>query len=389
MILIKEKENCTGCTACKQVCPKNCITMAPDSEGFYYPIVDTSLCIDCHLCENVCPINSRRENSVISVYAAQNKDIETRKNSSSGGTFRLLCNKVLDAGGVVFGCAFDNNMVATHIAVEDKSDLIKLQSSKYVQSDVKDTYKEVLSLLENGRKVLFSGTPCQVAGLKNLLKKDYDNLLLIDVLCHGVPSPKFFEDYKNEMERKFGAKMTSLKLRDKKKSWKRLFVNAEFENGKKYFTFCGYDHYLSMFLNNISLRPSCFDCRFTTCERQGDISLGDFWGIGKHIKEMDDDKGTSLIITNTKKGEDAFNDICENLTFVKTDIETAIDGNKVLKTPSKKNQNRDEFYTTYAEQGYSKAVEKFSKVPSKPMQIYYTLLRKGLDFYRFIFKKTY
>ncbi len=389
MISIEEKEKCCGCRACEQVCPKHCITMKPDEEGFLYPVADAALCVNCHLCEQVCPVNHRKENQVNAVYAAKNKDEKVRRQSSSGGTFRLLCNQVLAQKGIVYGCAFDEDMTARHIAVESEKEMPRLQSSKYVQSDVGNTYTQVREQLASGRKVLFSGTPCQVAGLKNFLKKEYDNLLLVDVLCHGVPSPEVFAEYKKVMEKKYGGKMIRLNLRDKKKSWKRLFVNAEFDNGVNYFVFCGYDSYLSMFLNNLSQRPSCFACPFTTVNRQGDITLGDFWGIKKHIWDMDDDKGTSMIITNTDKGAEAWSQICDQMTYAETDIETAIDGNKVLCTPSKKNPNRDAFYRMYQNSGYEKAAQQYARVPSKPKQIYYSLMRKGLDLYRFIFHKSY
>lgn len=389
MISFDNKADCCGCHACEQVCPKHCISMEADEEGFSYPHIETSKCVNCHLCENVCPEQHHTNNSVISVYAAKNKNESIRSRSSSGGTFRLLSNCVLAKGGIVYGCAFDDHMVAGHIAVEKEEDMPRLQSSKYVQSDVANTYSEAKQWLESGRIVLYSGTPCQIAALKNFLRKDYENLLLVDVLCHGVPSPEILSHYIKTMEEKFAGTMVSLNLRDKKKSWKRLYVNAEFDNGKNYFIFCGYDSYLSMFLNNLSQRPSCFACPFTSTNRQGDITLGDFWGIGKHIREMDDDKGTSMIIVNTEKGKNAWDEIEEQMNSIQTDIDTAIDGNKVLCTPPKKNPNRDAFYRLYAEKGYEAAAEKYAMVPSRPKQIYYNVMRKGLDFYRFIFHKTY
>ncbi len=389
MIDLKNKVDCCGCGACAQSCPKKCIEMKPNAEGFLYPEIDKARCVDCHLCEKVCPMISRKENSVLSVYAAQNKNDEVRSQSSSGGVFRLICENILNQGGVVFGCAFDENIVAKHIAVEKIEDIQKLQSSKYVQSDIGDVYICAEEFLKQGRLVLFSGTPCQIAGLKNYLGKEYENLFTVDLLCHGVPSPGVFEDYIRGLESKYCKKITVFNFRDKRKSWKRLFVRAEFKNGKEYFKFCGYDSYLSMFLNNISQRPSCFKCPFATTNRQGDITLGDFWGIGRHIPEMDGNKGTSMVITNTQKGAEMWKQIRDNTRCVETNIDVAISGNRVLLEPPKKSPNRDRFYEMYINEGYEKAAEKYAQVPSIFGQMYYNMMRIALDIYRFIFKKTY
>lgn len=390
MIQIHNKKDCSGCSACANDCPKNCIKMERDEMGFAYPKVDADVCINCGRCETVCPILSpAKENNPLSVKGAKNRDESVRRTSSSGGTFFELAKEIISRGGIVYGCALDSELVARHIGVETVEDLSALKGSKYVQSNVGATYREVKKYLMSGREVLYSGTPCQIAGLKNYLGKDYDNLLLVDVLCHGVPSPGVFEDYLAYLGEKFGAKPVSVNFRNKEKSWKRLYFEAKFDNGKRYFTFCGYDRYMSMFLNNISLRPSCYDCRFTTVNRQGDITLGDFWGIGRKYPERDDDKGISLIIVNSEKGEKAYGEISDKFDTFESDIETAKAGQKTLSSPTTKNPKHEEFYSLYAEKGVKCATEAVTEIPSAPKKLYYAVIRWGLDLSRKILRKGY
>ena len=390
MINIENKTDCSGCSACANVCPKNCIKMERDEMGFSYPAVDTDVCIGCGRCETVCPIlNPAKENNPLSVIGAKNCDEAVRSASSSGGTFFELAKSVISRGGIVYGCALDTDLIARHVKVEDVDGLSALRSSKYVQSDVGTTYREVNAALMDGREVLYSGTPCQIAGLKNYLGKEYENLLLVDVLCHGVPSPGVFEDYLKHLGDKFGSKPVSVNFRNKEKSWKRLYFEVKFENGKRYFTFCGYDRYMSMFLNNISLRPSCYDCRFTTVNRQGDITLGDFWGIGRKYPERDDDKGISLIIVNTEKGAKAYGEIADKFDTFESDIETAKAGQKTLSSPTSKNPKHKEFYSLYADRGVKYATEAVTDIPSAPKKLYYSVMRWGLDLARKILRKGY
>lgn len=390
MIQIIDKKGCSGCSACANICPKNCIKMERDEMGFVYPKVDADVCINCGRCETVCPIlTPAKENSPLSVKGAKNRDESVRRTSSSGGTFFELAKDIISRGGIVYGCALDSELVARHIGVETAEDISNLKGSKYVQSDVGETYREVKRHLMDGRAVLYSGTPCQIAGLKNYLGKDYDNLLLVDVLCHGVPSPGVFEDYLAYLGEKFGAKPVSVNFRNKEKSWKRLYFEVKFDNGKRYFTFCGYDRYMSMFLNNISLRPSCYDCRFTTVNRQGDITLGDFWGIGRKYPERDDDKGISLLILNSEKGEKAYGEISDKFDTFESDIETAKNPQHTMSASTPKNPKHEEFYRLYRDEGIKNAIEKTVYIPSKLKQKYHALRRWGLDLARKILKKGY
>lgn len=390
MIEIHNKKDCSGCGACANICPINAIKMTADNCGFAYPVVDDALCVKCGKCVSTCPIiNPAKAGEPMRVVGAKNKDESVRSSSSSGGTFFELAKAVISRGGAVYGCALDFELVARHIRVEDMDGLSALKGSKYVQSDVGTTYREVKDLLKEGREVLYSGTPCQIAGLKNYLGKGYDNLLLVDVLCHGTPSPGVFADYLDYLADKFGSKPVSVNFRNKEKSWKRLYFEVIFENGKRYFTFCGYDRYMSMFLNNISLRPSCYDCRFTSVNRQGDITLGDFWGIGRKYPERDDDKGISLIIVNSEKGAKAYSEIVGELTDFDSEIETALAGQQTLSSPTKKNPKHDEFYRLYAEKGLKPAIETVTDIPSAPKKVYYAVMRWGLDLARKFLKKGY
>lgn len=388
-IHINRKEHCFGCTACANVCPKNCITMRSDTEGFLYPEVDEAQCIGCSKCIKVCPFNNINSNGIGQIYAAINKDSKIRQSSSSGGVFYQLCKYILDKKGIVYGVAWSNDMVALHRRITELSDVRYIQGSKYVQSKLSDTFKLVKDDLLTGCEVLFSGTPCQVAGLKNYLGKKFDNLLLVDVLCHGVPSPLLLKEYISSMETKYGSKVIGLNMRDKKKSWHRLFSNMQFSNSKVYYKFCGYDPYLHLFLNNKSLRPSCFECKFTSKDRQGDVTLGDFWGIGKRHYDFDDNKGTSLVAINTERGHDIWAAINNNFIILESNFDEAKEGNKVLLYPSIKNKDRDKFFSELEYEGYNKAIAKYCDIPSKPKQIYYDCMRLCLDIVRKICHKKY
>ena len=390
MIKITEKYACCGCTACASACPRHCITMEEDAEGFKYPKVNTILCTDCGLCEKSCPMaHPESYNNILQVIATKHNDETVRKASSSGGTFSLLAENIILQGGVVVGCAMDEQMRAKHIFCEKKENLSLLRSSKYVQSDIKGIYPLVRSLLRKGRKVLFTGTPCQVAGLHRYLHKPYDNLFCIDVLCHGVPSPKLLDIYKSKMESKYGSKAEFINFRYKKCEWKRLYTYINFKNGKQYYKYSEYDVYMNLFLSNRSQRSSCFHCPFTSIHRQGDISLGDFWGIGKFMPEWDDDKGISLVLLNNEKGKMLFESIANLLDGIVCDTEKAIAGNKVLCENIIGEDRRNAFYSDFVEYGYDAAIDKHVKIDPYPKQLYFTIMRRVKDRIYKIIKKGY
>lgn len=315
---LKDKKQCCGCNACAQICPTKSIVLQEDAEGFAYPQIDSTKCVECQLCEKVCPIIVPQVSRSIGAtenkaYAIRALNTELRLKSSSGGIFTLLAEKVIDDGGVVFGAAFDQDLLVHHTAVETIEELEKLRGSKYLQSKIKDTFSQAKSYLENDRTVLFSGTACQIAGLKNYLRKDYSNLYTIDILCHGVPSPLVWKKYIEWKEKQYQSNVTQVAFRNKNQGWKRFSVLLEFSDNSAYEKVFTQDLFMSLFLDNICLRPSCHDCRYKSMDRPSDITLGDCWGIEKTHPEIDDDKGTSIAVVHTERGEYLFSRI-EDLT---------------------------------------------------------------------------
>ena len=346
MINIQEKVNCCGCQACYNVCPKNAIEMISDERGFKYPKVNTEKCVNCGLCEKVCPIinNKKIENSP-KAYACMNKDDEIRKQSTSGGIFTLLAAAIINDDGVVFGACFDENFGVHHTYSENIEELGKYRSSKYLQSDMGLSYKKVKQFLSQGRKVLFTGTPCQIEALKSFLGKDYDNLYLQDIICHGVPSPRVWEKYKAYRESKVSSNLKEMSFRSKKNTtWSRYNIDMEFDNNSSYVINHNDDVYMKAFLKHLSLRESCTDCKFKKNNRLSDITLADFWGIKNVKPELDDGKGTSLVIVNSKKGQELMEKIRDLMICEEVDFEKAIRGNPSYNTVSKPNNNSENFY---------------------------------------------
>lgn len=326
MIDIKEKKDCCGCGACVQRCPKSCILMREDKEGFLYPEVNKEMCIDCGLCEKVCPvINQSEERKPMAVYAAKHKDERIRLASSSGGVFTAIAESVIDEGGVVFGARFDKDWSVIHGYTETKEGLAAFRGSKYVQSRIGESYKNAEAFLKAGRKVLFSGTPCQIAGLKRFLRKDYDNLLTVDFICHGVPSPGIWREYlKEEIVRQCGGKnsvlihhkdklgdvyIENISFRDKRLGWKKysltLTLSVPDGHGAKKKVLLSEplnkNIFLRGFLADLYLRPSCHACPAKKFKSGSDVTIGDFWGIQNVMPEIDDDKGVSVILVNSNK----------------------------------------------------------------------------------------
>ena len=336
--------------------------MEPDENGFWHPNIDEGICINCGLCEKFCPIlKEYKGNAKGKAYACINKNEEIRRQSSSGGIFTLLAENVIARGGVVFGAAFDEKFAVRHIAVEQTKDLDKLRGSKYLQSYIGDAYTHAKSFLESGRLVLFSGTPCQISGLKAYLGKEYDNLIMQDIICHGVPSPKVWQKYVDFRQKSADAQAQKIEFRNKRYGWQDYSLLLEFENGEEYIKTSSKDPYMRAFLTNLCLRESCYDCHSKSLERESDITLADFWGIKGVLPDMDDDKGTSLILVNSKKGESVFEEIKEDMVYEEVDIDIVARRNTAACKSVAYNKSRSSFLKQIFEKNFEKTVEKYCK----------------------------
>lgn len=310
MISIKDKTHCCGCEACVNRCPKHCISMVEDNEGFLYPKVDTEKCIGCGECEKICPfLHQGQERNPKYTVATFNSNLPIRLSSSSGGVFSQLAEFVINQKGVVFGASFDSHWKVQHIFVENLEDLPKLRGSKYVQSRIGDSYKRVKTYLRENRQVLFSGTPCQIAGLKRFLGREYDNLMTVDVACHGIPSPKIWNLYLSELANRLlpDSVVTGVNFRDKFNGWKSYHMQVSMEtlSEKKFYYVPFYDDwYMKAFLKNLILRPSCANCPARCGKSGSDLTIADFWGIESLCPDLDDDKGTSIVLINSPKGKE-------------------------------------------------------------------------------------
>lgn len=365
MIHITEKAKCSGCYACAEKCPKKCITMVSDEEGFWYPQVDASACIECGLCEKICPILSHVtpfEGERPIAYAARNKNESVRLHSSSGGIFFALASDILAQGGAVFGAAFDADFNVVHKCIERIEDMPALQGSKYVQSRIGDAYKQAESLLVQGKKVLFSGTPCQIEGLVAYLGKPYENLITQDLICHGVPSPSVWQKYiAYRKSLADGASVESVAFRNKKDGWTKYSLQMDFENGAVYRATPDKDPMMQVFLKNLCLRPSCYDCSFKKLSRKSDITLADYWGIKSIHPDMDDDKGTSFVIIHSEKGRELFEKIRDKLDCVETDLNVGVHHNISMIRSAPLPKKRSAFLRDVKSENFSACQRKYCK----------------------------
>lgn len=358
--------DCTGCMACVNVCAHHAISIVQDKEGFDRPQIDESLCVDCGLCQKTCPINNHPiVNEPKGIYSGWSSDETVRISSSSGGAFTEIARPILEDGGVVFGCALDEKLQAYHTYVETMDDLAtKLRGSKYVQSRIGDSYAQAKDFLKQGRKVLFSGTPCQIAGLKNYLRRDYENLITVDLICHGVPSPMLFEDYKNFMQKHENMKLTKVSFRCKKSSW--IFFNmtltghVEKSSAEKTYIGSYYeDPYIRGFLRDYFLRPSCHQCHFTSTERCSDFTIADWWGYRKENPKDKDFalKGVSLVFVNTDKAAILLSSIKMQLRT--RTIDEAKKTNISLSHPFPMQKSREQFWKDYENMTFEDVVGKY------------------------------
>lgn len=294
-------ELCTGCRSCEQLCPKDAISFVSDKEGFLMPHIDSGKCIDCGLCQKRCPQNIEfQKQSPQRVVAARYKNEELLYKSASGGAFAALASAVIEEGGIVFGVAYNKDWDAIFVTAENKDELEIILSSKYVQADPRDSYQKVKEQLQNGRHVLYSGTGCQIGGLKSFLKQDYENLITVDLICHGVASPLLFRKYIAWLCEKYGTPISEYDFRDKKGGW-GLGYKYKYNNHYKYRS-CNVDPYYYHFLEGNIYRECCYQCKYCTKERVGDWTIGDYWGIEKEHPGFYSTKGVSVILANSEKG---------------------------------------------------------------------------------------
>lgn len=368
MIEIKDKKDCCGCNACGDVCHADAITFQADNEGFWYPVVNKTKCTDCHLCEKICPminIDRLKHNDweEPKVFGGYNKDIVIRYDSTSGGIFSILAQAMYKQKGYVGGAVYTDDFKVVNFVSNDKKDLKRLRSSKYVESNAEGLYKQIKQLLLSGEKVLACGSPCQMSALRSYLRKDYDNLIVVDFLCRATNSPKVFEKYKESLEVRYGSKIVAIKDKNKDHGWHSLARKITFENGQVYYGEGHEDDYRRGYHDNVFERPSCYDCKFKGFPRMSDITLGDFWGIGTVDASLEQNLGTSLIMINSKKGLEYFEKVKEKLIVKEFSLKDIVPGNHTAimggKLPYPADINREEFFKALDEMPFDKCAAKF------------------------------
>ncbi len=345
-------EKCVGCGSCAKICPKQCIEMKPDFEGFSYPVIDTTKCINCQKCEKVCPkLVSFEMASITNVYAACNLDETVRGFSSSGGVFSALAYYTISKGGVVCGAAYSDDFTVEHIIVQTKEEIDRLRGAKYTQSNLGNCFPEIKRLLKENVEVLFVGTPCQTNSLYSYLGKDYDNLLLVDMICHGVPSPKVWKSYLSQRIKSDApdSEIESVNLRSKITGWSKYSYSVEikYKNGEFYSSKQGQDWFMRGFTGDLYLRPSCHSCDFKGNNRRSHITLGDFWGIWELNPDFDDNKGVSLVTINGEKGKIAWDCVSNLFKTQEYDLNEALRYNPSALRCSGVHPKRSDFFKAF------------------------------------------
>ncbi len=364
--LFQNKQACTGCHSCYNRCPVGAISMDPDVEGFLYPRIDPKKCIQCDLCLRVCPIY--KEPSVSKkepeAFAAVCNSEELRTSSSSGGIFSLLANEILSRGGMVFGAIQTADCKAVvHAGATTELEQQKQRGSKYLQSRIGTTYREAEAFLEKGGTVLFSGTPCQIAGLYAFLKKDYERLYTQDLICHGAPSPLVWKKYAEEMEQQVGETLQTVSFRNKERGWKNFSLKLTFSDQSNRSASLMEDFYLKGFMSDLFLRPSCYQCKYKSMYRQADITLADFWGVEHLHPELDDDRGVSLVFTHSKKGTELLEAVRHAMNLVSTNASEAIQYNPAMIQSAHCPERRNAFMAHLPKESYKKLYAIFLRPP--------------------------
>ena len=370
MIEITNKEMCCGCTACVNACPLNCIEMREDPEGFRYPYVDKNACIDCKKCENVCPVKSNSiSNNMPAAFLARTKDAALLKRCTSGGVFTGISQEFLEHGGIVYGVVYDEHFVVRHDRISKTSDIYKLPGSKYVQSELGNTFSLVKNDVLEGKRVVFCGTPCQVAGLVNYMGKRYENLLLVDLVCHGVPSPKLWKKYVSYLENKHG-KLEFANFRSKRLGYHVSVMEERFESGKVQFGSARTNLMSKIFFRNAADRPICYTCPFKTVSRCSDLTIFDGWHASQYVDGLiDDDEGYTIILVQSQIGMKYLENI-ENMELHEIDVNRAIElDGKMAVNSVKRPESRDGFYELLDEVGIEKTVARLFPITTKDYMV--------------------
>ena len=360
--LYGNKNECCGCSACVNVCPKQAIHMEYDEKGYLYPIISEDLCIDCKLCEKVCPLKAEKEETLFEkkAYGVKNKDDAERRNSSSGSVFIEVAKYILHKQGVVYGVELTSDYRVKHNRAETIEQARKFQGSKYVQSEKNKIFQLVQEDLKEGKVVLFTGTPCEVDGLKNFLRKEYENLYTLDLICHGVPSTKLFNLYLAEREKKSNTKIKTLTFRDKNYGWRNQELSIEYENGTNYHSPIWEDDFYRLFTSNYVLRDSCYTCKFANMERKGDITIGDFWNIKNVSEKFEDKLGVSSIVVNSEKGQRLFESLRNDFDVIECSLNDITQRN--LQAPSEYPERYGEFQKDCCQKGFEYCLKKYGSM---------------------------
>lgn len=351
---------CVGCGACINRCPRHCIAMEPREGGFLYPVINSSLCVDCGQCQTVCPAlhhDIYSQSKSPKAYAAYQMDDTALMQCSSGGVYQLLAQDTLKRGGVVFGAAFDDSFRVIHQSADSWVQAAKFQSSKYVQSQIGNTYQEARAYLDAGRPVLFTGTPCQISGLKRYLGKDYPDLLCQDIVCHSVPSPRIWADFLSTLQKQQNSAATHISFRAKVPDWEGYHFYVSFANGQTYDVPASSTPFMRAFIHGLISRPSCYTCPFKGFSRDSDVTLADFWGVQQVCPSAYHRKGTSLVLLHTQKGIEALDRIRPHLSLEEVDPLEAVSCNPAAREPSVRSSRYSYFWTHYDAESFLPLVE--------------------------------
>lgn len=352
------KAECSGCTACMSICPKNAIKMVEDNEGFKYPKIDKDKCINCGACFRICPnVKKDNSNTIKKAYGAKHKDEKERVTSRSGGVFVALSDYILSQNGLVYGAELTKDFTVKHNRAENEVQRDKFKGSKYIQSKMENIIEKVQQDLENDKKVLFSGTPCQVAAVNSCIKGQYkENLYTCDLICHGVPSELIFKEFLRYIEKKNHKKIKEFIFRDKRFGWESHYETSIFEDKTQVTT----QYFRNLFYGHDILRPSCYKCNYANIHRPADITIADFWGIEEVNPNFLDKKGVSLVIINNEKGNELFEQVKQDLNLVDCSIEDCIKHTYTLTNPTPISKNRDKFWEDYRNKEFDYIIDKYA-----------------------------